>query len=295
MTFTELKYFNAVYTALSVSGAAEILHISQPSVSGAIKQLEKDFGVTLFKRHHKGVTPTPEGESLFKMSKDILTRVAEAENIMKEMGSECKTLRLGIPPMVSSLILPEIFRDFVKNNPDISLSATEGGYKELKEKLENGYIDMAFLPHNSPFENEISAIHTMRFEMVCAVGTEHMLSKEKAITPQMLKDVSLVLFDDGFFQTEKIKNWFQEKAVSPQIILQTAQLSSLLNMLKNNMAAGFVFKTLAEKDASLTPLKTNPPLYTDVSLVWKKDAYFSLAMKKFCEYVISFFNVYYHF
>ena len=64
MNINQLKYFDAVCTFQSVSLAAEYLHISQPSLSSAIKELENEFGILLFKRHHRGMVLTPEGETL---------------------------------------------------------------------------------------------------------------------------------------------------------------------------------------------------------------------------------------
>ena len=96
MNFTQLKYFETVCSCGSVSKAAEVLHISQPSLSMAIRELEAEFGVFLFKRHHKGVSLTPEGETLLTLGKDILTRVEATTDIMKDLGSGRKILKTSI-------------------------------------------------------------------------------------------------------------------------------------------------------------------------------------------------------
>lgn len=64
MNFNQLKYFNTVAEQGSVSKAAELLHISQPSLSAAIKELEEEFGTTLFNRHYRGVALTREGNAM---------------------------------------------------------------------------------------------------------------------------------------------------------------------------------------------------------------------------------------
>ena len=61
MNLMQLKYFNAICTFGTVSGAAEYLHIAQPSLSNAIKELEGEFGVLLFSRRHRGMVLTPAG------------------------------------------------------------------------------------------------------------------------------------------------------------------------------------------------------------------------------------------
>ena len=136
MNLTQLKYFQAVCSFRSVSAAAEYLHISQPTLSASVKELENEFGVSLFLRHHKGVTLTVEGEVLYALSRDILDRATYVENKMKELGSGRKTLKLGMPPMIGSMLLSNIYHDFLPQNPDISIEIFEGGYSELTQKLE---------------------------------------------------------------------------------------------------------------------------------------------------------------
>ena len=142
MNFNQLKYFASVYTYRSVSKAADILHISQPSISNSIKELEDELGIKLFKRFHGGMEPTGYGETLFMFSKDILLRLEQTEHIMKEMGSDKKVLRLGIPPMIGSLFLPQILKEQEKCLPNIKLHITESGREELLKKLNDDLVDI---------------------------------------------------------------------------------------------------------------------------------------------------------
>ena len=150
MNLVQLKYFHAVCVYQSVSAAAEYLHISQPSLSNAIKDLEDEFGVTLFFRHHRGMSLTEAGEKLFEMCGDLLSRAETAERVMNELGNKRNLLRLGVPPMIGSLVLPGIYNDFAKNNPALSLEISESGSFELSRRLSDGFLDMIFLPHNKP-------------------------------------------------------------------------------------------------------------------------------------------------
>ena len=111
MNLVQLKYFHAVCKFQTVSEPARYLSISQPSLSSAIKELENEFGVTLFRRHYRGMVLTEEGEIFYKASKDILEKCEQVENEMKDLGSKRKKLRLGIPPMIGSLTLANIYQD----------------------------------------------------------------------------------------------------------------------------------------------------------------------------------------
>ena len=285
MNINHLKYFCAVCAFQTVSNAAEYLHISQPSLSSAIKELEKEFGVVLFKRHHGGMTLTAEGEVLYKMSKDIVNRTEQLENVMKDLGRERKKLRLGIPPMIGSIILPGIYRDFLPEHKDITLEIIEGGRQELTQKLSEGFLDMIFVPHNKNLGNDLSKMPEAKLEIACCTTKNNPILTKKCVTPADFENVPVVLFENSFFQTEKIKKWFAEGGVTPDILLQTEQLSTMLSIISNNMAVGFMFKNLIDSNRDLVAVSIQSPMYMDVSLVWKKGTYAFSSMQKFKEYI----------
>lgn len=287
MNLVQLKYFNAVCMFQSVSAAAEYLHISQPSLSNAIKDLELEFGVTFFQRHHRGMRLTPDGEVLYNMSQDILTRSAEIENVMKNLGKQKKKIRLGIPPMIGSIILPTICRDFSPLHTDVSLDITESGRQDLAQKLSQDYLDLVILPHNEPLDDRLASLPIAKFEIVCCTAKKNALSREAFVTQERLKDAPVILFGNSFFQTEQIKKWFASACIEPNIILQTEQLSTMMSIISSNIAVGFMFRQLIEKNADMVPVSLGSPMYVDVSLVWKKDAHLPAVMNTFKEYITS--------
>lgn len=287
MNLTKLKYFQAVCRFLSISDAATHLHISQPSLSNTIKELENEFGVSLFSRHYRGVSLTPEGQILYNLSNDILGRTEQAEHIMKDLGNGRKQLRLGVPPMIGSLILPYIYGEFLTENEDLELQIIEGGHQELVQMLAKDYVDMIFLSHGGVLDADFASIEISDLEIVYCHSENQAISKGKSVTPDHLKDIPLVLFEDSFFQTGKIKEWFQRANVTPNIILQTKQLSTMLSMLSSNLATGFVFKALIDKNPNLYAVPLEPALHVKVSLAWKKEAYAFHSMEKFKKYVIE--------
>ena len=285
MNLIQLKYFNAICSCHSVSGAAELLFVSQPTISNAIKELEEEFGVILFKRHHKGMALTKEGELLLGMSKDVISRSEKITKVMEDLGKNRKTLRLGVPPMIGSMFLPFIHGEFKKVHSDISLEISEGGKQELLSMLESDYLDMVFLSHNEDLPSSFSSKHLKTVETVFSVSSKNPLSSLKSVSPKDLKDVPLVLFKNSFFQTELIKKAFAEEGVNPDILLQTEQLSNVINMISEDKAAGFLFKPLLKAHPDIVPISMEKRLFADISLVWKKDSYFSVGMKCFSEFM----------
>ena len=284
MNLIQLKYFQAVCIYQTVSAAAEYLHISQPALSSAVKELENEFGVSLFHRQHSGMTLTAEGEVLQNMSQNLLNGAEEMENVMRDLGKKHKKLRLGVPPMIGFLLMPYIYKCFAVENPQIQLEITEGGRQELLKKLSDDLLDMIFLPHNRPLEKKYASQKIAQLEIVCCASKENTISGCTSIVPEDLADVPLILFKDSFFQTEEIKKWFSLAGVEPKVLLQTNQFSTMQTMIENNVAVGFLFKELIKKESVLVPIPIGVPMYVDVSLAWKKDTYFLEVMRKFLKY-----------
>lgn len=288
MNLMQLKYFNKICECKSVSDAALFLHISQPSLSNAVKELETEFKVKLFSRHYRGVELTKEGMVLYNLSKDLLMKADEISHIMKDFGVERKILRLGVPPMIASMFLPDIYREFLPLNSEIKLEITECGQKELISKLEDETLDMVFLPHSKALGNDFSYIKVNQLETVCCVSGKNELSKLKKVTPEDLTDTKLVLFNNSFLQTEEINKWFAVKNIKPHIILQTEQLSTVQSLVLNNIGAGFMFRHLAEENSKIVSIPVENPFLIDVSLVWRKNAYFFSATSKFKNYIENY-------
>ena len=273
MNITQLKYFHAVATYHTVSLAAQHLYISQPSLSNAIKELEKEFSVNLFYRRYNGMFLTPAGTKLYNYVTDLISRYDEVERIMRAMGKDRKQLRLGIPPMIGAFLLGNIYKDFISTREDVDLCITEKGRYELLDRLNDGLLDAVLIPHNTPFDSDISAKKIGTLEIVCCANRISPLSQYTTVDAKALAEYPLLLFFDTFFQTKTIKNWFENASVEPKILLQTEQLSTAQNMIENNLAAGFMFKKLAQKNPFMAMIPLDPPIYVDVSVLRKKDAY----------------------
>ena len=288
MKLSHLEYFHAVCTYQTISAAAEYLHISQPSLSTAIKEMEQEYGVALFLRQHRGMKLTEEGQKLFAMSGTLLKQFRDVEQTLYALGNKRKLLRLGVPPMTGSLLLPRIYGEFARQQPDIRLEILEGGRKELLESLLQDGLDMVFLSHVQPFEKGLQAIPLMKLEVVCAVSRENALSRQASMKMTDLEGSPLVLFKNSFFQTEEIKKRFAMESVTPRILLQTAQLSTVETMIESDAAVGFLFKPLIGKSGGIASVSLEPPLYVSVSLVRKKDMHLSESMRAFCRFAETF-------
>jgi DNA-binding transcriptional LysR family regulator len=149
----------------------------------------------------------------------------------------------------------------------------------LKRLLAENQIDMAFLPHTHPFSDDLCAQLLTQLQNVCCVHKTHRLAAQKSICLEQLQDEPLVLFKNSFFQTERILGEFSRLSCQPKIALYTAQLSTMQNMIISSNAVGFMFEFLTKSTPELVGIPLDPPMTTQVSLVWKKSRPISGDMK----------------
>ena len=284
MTLDQLRYFSAVCKHGSVSQGAQSLNISQPSVSNAIANLEKEFGVALFTRHRKKLFLTEEGQRLREMADSLLTQADGIAFTMEELGKRNKLLRLGVPPMLGSLVLPKLFECYFPKHPSVQVRIVEDDSSGLKRLLEDNQIDLAFLPHTQPFESQWNSALLGTLQNVCFVNKSHPLAGESSVTLEQLRGEQLVLFKNSFFQTQRILDAFAKLQCQPKIALYTAQLSTMQNMILSNHAVGFMFEFLTKTTPELVGIPLNPPMTTQVSLVWKKSRPATADMKNLIAY-----------
>lgn len=287
MTLDQLRYFQAVCKYDGVSRAAEVLNISQPSVSNAIANLEKEFGVELFTRQRKRLLLTEEGRVLSALAQKLLTQADDTVRTMRELAGNSRVLRLGVPPMIGSLVLPVLYGEHFKLYPQLKVRIVEDDSSGLKRLLSEDQIDMAFLPHTHPFSGDLSAQPVTELQNVCCVHRSHPLATEKSVRLESLREEPLVLFKNSFFQTERIMDSFSRLSITPNVLLDTAQLHIMKNMIASKMAVGFMFEFLTKATPDLVGVPLDPPMKTQVSLVWKSSGFISGDMKNLIGFIQS--------
>ncbi len=284
MTLQQLTYFQAACRYQNISRAAEELHISQPSISAAIKNLEEEFGVRLIIRGRIGFTLTSDGEEMLSLADGLLEHSDRVRSIMSDKGRKNHKIRLGMPPMAGTILFPMIYSDFLREHKDVQLEVGEAGRGELFRQLKDNLLDMAFLPNAEEFAVEYHVMPVINLETVCCVSDRHPLAAGKVVTPDDLKNERLVIFSREFFQNELILRMFTQAGIKPDIIHTSSQLSTVESLITGNVAVGFLFRELAKQLSGVACLSLKHPLTTEISLVWKKDSYLHSDMLELVNY-----------
>ncbi|MBR5543782.1 MAG: LysR family transcriptional regulator [Oscillospiraceae bacterium] len=284
MKLLQLQYFCTACKYNNITRASEELHVSQPSISSAIKELEAEFGVTLFKRLKKGFTLTPEGEVLLRHAQELLEEADRLSLIMSNLQNERRGIRIGIPPMTGISHLPKLYRGFKKLYPDINVSTHEFGAASLIESLNDESLDLVIIPADIGDRKKFSSLNLGEVETVFCVHPEHSLAGKETVDLRTLRDEPLIIFDKGFIQYNVITSAFAAAGIEPNIVHLSSQLYMIKEFISSGIACGFMFRDIAETIPDIVSIPLREPIKSKVCLLWNKERHISSDVLKFIEY-----------
>jgi LysR family hydrogen peroxide-inducible transcriptional activator len=253
MTLTELKYIVAVAREKHFGKAAEACFVSQPTLSLAIKKLEEELEVKLFERSASEVSVTTLGEEIVRQAQSVLEQAAEIKEIAKRGKDPLSgTMRLGVIYTIGPYLLPDLVRQIITDMPQMPLMLQENFTVRLLEMLRMGEIDCAILAE--PFPESGLAIAPLYDEtFMAALPLNHPLAQEKFITPEQLKNETMLLLGSGHCFRDHVLEVcpeFARYASQAEGIRKTFEGSSL-ETIKHMVAAGM--------GVTLVPSMSVPP------------------------------------
>ena len=163
-TLRQLRYFLAAAENGSVSGAAQVLAISQSAVTEAIRDLEADLGMQLFERHPRGLNITPRGHQFLRHAQTILGTVSDAQQAMvQEARALSGSLNIGVTSLVAGYVISDIQSRFRRANPGVEVAA----------QLVRHYPQGAHFAHSVGYVGRINEQEIKQLDPVNYSGTHH--------------------------------------------------------------------------------------------------------------------------
>ena len=197
MTLTELKYIVAVARERHFGRAAEACHVSQPTLSVAVKKLEEELDVKLFERGASEVSTTPLGAQIVRQAQQVIEQAAAIREIAKTGKDPVSgPLRLGVIYTVGPYLLPDLVRQAIERVPQMPLVLQENFTVRLLEMLRTGELDCAILAE--PFPDAGLAVAPLYDEpFLAAVPRSHRMAQRDSVTAEELKNETMLLLGTG--------------------------------------------------------------------------------------------------
>lgn len=117
MKIIQLEYFCAVSQYHSITQAAQKLYVTQPAISNAIRELEKEFSINLFNRTKNHMTLTKEGEAFYQKANQLLDTIKQTSSELYDLGKQVIPVKIGIPPLISTVFFQICCLTFKENIP----------------------------------------------------------------------------------------------------------------------------------------------------------------------------------
>ncbi len=182
MTLLQLQYFQVLAHMLHYTRTAEVLHISQPSLSYAISSLESELGVKLFAKKDKKIMLTAYGEQFLPYVEQSLATLDEGRGVIEMMSNHMDlNVRLGYFHSISGSLIPKIMDSFYENkeNRQIRFSFTEASSHDIFTMIRNKELDMGFSLHRGDWAESLPVLSQQLF---LAVPPKHPLAERKDVS-----------------------------------------------------------------------------------------------------------------
>ncbi|MCP4695001.1 MAG: LysR family transcriptional regulator [Desulfobacterales bacterium] len=193
MEFRQLRTFRSVAHNLSFTKAAEQLYMAQSSVSAQIRALEEDLDVKLFDRIGRRILLTDAGRKLFEYARRIEDMTEEIRSEVTGASSIRGSLTIRTPETLAAAYMPEVVTRFHEENPDVKLVFINCTDRQLREELNSGRIDLAFLITDSIRIPDVS-VHMLKTEnLILVSGPKHPLAAMEKVSLSDLKTRTVLL------------------------------------------------------------------------------------------------------
>ena len=286
MELRVLQYFFAVTREQSISGAAEFLHLSQPTLSRQLKDMENELGKQLLIRGNRKITLTEEGMILRKRAEEIMELVQKTE---KEISLSDEFIAgdiyIGAGETDAIRLIARAAKQVQMQYPDIHFHIVSGDLSDLIEKLDKGLLDFSIL---------FSKVDTSKYDSIeipikdvwgVLMRRDSPLAEKEAITPEDLWDQPLILSRQVSEKDSAVARWLNKDLAKLNVV---ATYNLIFNAsLMADEGLGYVLgldKLInVSGDSNLCFKPLFPNLEASIMMVWKKYQVFTKAAEKFLE------------
>jgi len=255
ISHAHLRSFHAVATHGSFTRAAESLHVTQPTLSGQVKELEERYGIKLFLRHGRHIELTDIGRSAYSITHLLFRHEEEVEQLFQS-ASALTTGELLVAADSPYIVTP-LLAQFQRLYPGIQISIRYGNSQQLMSWLESRLCDVAFLPNIPRADDRFISIPLEPDKLVVFVNQDHVWSERRSITMEELLEQRIILREKG----SRTRSIFEEAVAEAGGRLHDVMEISGREGVREAVAAGFGVGIVAENelvaDSRLRPLRVS--------------------------------------
>lgn len=296
MEIRVLRYFLAVARKGSITAAANYLHLTQPTLSRQLKDLEEELGQTLLIRKSHRVTLTPEGMLLRKRAEEIIAMVDKTQSEFISLGNTVSgNVYIGGGETRVMKEIATVIRDIQTAFPAIHFHLYSGNAQDVTERLDKGLLDFGVLIQPADLSRYQSLQLKGKDQWGVLMPKDSPLAAKKAIKKEDLLDLPLICSRQAIrrhINGNAFSHWFGED-------FERLNIVSTFNLIYNaallvEAGAGYAISldglTDTSRDSTLCFRPLSPRLESRLAIVWKKDQVFSPAAQLFLDRITDLYQ-----
>ena len=250
MDLWQLNVFCKVVEQKSFSKAGNAVHLSQPTVSSHIKDLETHFDCNLIDRLGKEANPTKAGQLLYRYAKKLLALREEAEIAMSEFHGKLKgRLMIGGSTIPSGFILPPLIGAFSKEYPDVTLTLIVGDTEHVAGEILSGELELGIVGARVD-QKKIQQEKFIGDEMKLVVPASHELAERKRVSFEQLVKLPFILREKGSGTLKSLKQSFEKKGRNMDdlnVIAEMGSTTAVIQAVKQDIGVS-ILSTISIKE-----------------------------------------------
>ncbi len=259
------RIFYAVANTGNISRAAKELYISQPAISKSIQKLEDSLGCRLFSRSSRGVALTEEGSLLYEhVSSAFETLALGEEKLRRSMELGIGHLKIGVSATLCKYMLLPYLKEFIRQNPNVSVSISCQPTNETLRLLEDGTIDIGLVGKPESLKNiQFDFLEEIEDVFVAADSYIRGLSSRGTQNHPLLSDATLMLLDKNNITRQHIDAYLQDNQIAIRESIDISNMDLLIDFARIGMGIACVIRRFVSEDLSagtLIEIPLDPPI-----------------------------------
>jgi DNA-binding transcriptional LysR family regulator len=282
MRIRHIEVFNSVFRNGSVTTAAKLLNVSQPSVSKVLAHAEQQLGFRLFERIKMKLVPTPEAKILFKhtsMMDEVLTDINQVSERLMEFPVD--RVRVSSTPSLGIEYLPNAIAEFKKQNPNVNFEISTLHYSYLRNNIKDTSLDLA-IAQDQTEDEEIGTINLKKGNFVSL--------EPKNLDPKLIRKLPFIKLSQNSPIGRKLEKYISKKRIniSSSITSDNYQMAASLvnNGFGYTILDEYTAKACRSENIQIKPLDSS--LNFQITLMFLKNAPLSIPANDFIEFLTEF-------
>ena len=259
MTLLQLQYFSTLARVLHYTHAAEELHISQPTLSYSINELEKEMGVRLFEKQNRKIFLTESGERFLPYVKKAIQLLDEGVDVTRQTaGQATMNVRIGYFHSISASLIPSLVEKVYHSDVGrrVRFQFTEDTSFDIFNKLKNGDLDLAFCAHRDDWADSITI---MKQPLYLAVPADHELASKEFVSFMDFAREPMVMLDKPSSLRMLTDRIFSRHGIIPNVVFEVRECNAALQYVALKFGVAVLPEVPAMKTERLRAIPIDDP------------------------------------